>query len=103
VTVRGNGATLNGVRITLPGNTTSGTAEAGIAAYLNLPNGIISSKTNLTVEIWAAPISARFFQPLFDFGRMNHAGDGAGASGEWTGTTAAVPPTSETSDGLVRH
>jgi len=102
VTVRGNGATLNGVRITLPGNTTSGTAEAGIAAYLNLPNGIISSKTNLTVEIWAAPISARFFQPLFDFGRMNHAGDGAGASGEWTGTTAAVPPTSETSDGLVR-
>jgi len=56
VTVRGNGTTLNGVRITLPGNTTSGTAEAGIAAHLNLPNGIISSKTNLTVEIWAAPM-----------------------------------------------
>ncbi len=99
--LRGNGAVLNGARITLPGNTTSGTAEAGIAAYLNLPNGLISSKTNLTVEIWAAPISARFFQPLFDFGRMNHAGDGAGAAGEWTGTTGAVPPTSETSDGIA--
>ncbi|MFN0077035.1 MAG: PQQ-dependent sugar dehydrogenase [Prosthecobacter sp.] len=101
VTLRGNGAVLDGSRITLPGNTTSGTAEAGIAAYLNLPNGLISSKTNLTIEIWAAPIAARFFQPLFDFGRMNHAGDGAGAAGEWTGTTGAVPPTSETSDGLA--
>ena len=101
MTVRGNGAVLNGSRITLPGNTTSGTAEPGIAAYLNLPNGIISSKTNLTVEIWAAPVSAQFFQPLFDFGRMNHAGDGAGAAGEWTGTTGAVPPTSETSDGIA--
>ena len=100
-TLRGNGATLNGVRITLPGNTTSGTAQPGIAAYLDLPNGLISSKTHLTVEIWAAPIAARFFQPLFDFGRMNHAGDGAGAPGEWTGSTAAVPPTSETSDGLA--
>ena len=100
-TLRGNGATLNGTRITLPGNTTSGTAEAGIAAYLDLPNGLISSKTNLTVEIWAAPIAARFYQPLFDFGRMNTAGDGAGAAGEWTGTTGAVPPTSETSDGIA--
>jgi len=101
VTVRGNGATLNGSRITLPGNTTSGTAEPGIAAYLSLPNGIVSSKTHLTVEIWAAPIAARFFQPLFDFGRMNIAGDGLGAPGEWTGNSAAVPPTSETSDGIA--
>jgi uncharacterized repeat protein (TIGR03806 family) len=101
ITVRGNGATLDGTRITLPGNTTSGTAEPGIAAYLDLPNGIISSRTNLTVEIWAAPISARFYQPLFDFGRMNTAGDGLGAPGEWTGNSAAVPPTSETSDGIA--
>ncbi|MBL9115352.1 MAG: PQQ-dependent sugar dehydrogenase [Verrucomicrobiaceae bacterium] len=99
--VSGNGAALDGARITLPGNTTSGTAEPGIAAYLNLPNGIASSKTNLTVEIWAAPLSARFYQPLFDFGRMNHSGDGVGAPGEWTGTTAAVPPGSQTSDGIA--
>ena len=98
---RGLGATLDGARVVLPGTTTSGTAEAGIAAYLDLPNGVASSKTHLTVEIWAAPLSARFFQPLFDFGRMNHAGDGAGAAGEWTGTTGTVPPTSETSDGIA--
>lgn len=99
--VRGNGATLDGTSLTLPGTSNSGTAEAFISAYLNLPNGVVSSKTNLTVEIWAAPLSARFFQPLFDFGRMNHAGDGAGATGEWTGTTGATPPTSQTSDGVA--
>jgi uncharacterized repeat protein (TIGR03806 family) len=101
LTVRGLGATLDGTRIILPGTTTSGTQESQIAAYLNLPNGLISSKTHLTVEVWAAPLSARFFQPLFDFGRMNHPGDGAGAPGEWTGTTPAWPPTSETSDGIA--
>lgn len=101
LTVRGVGATLNGTRIALPGNTVSGTTEAEIAAYLDLPNGIASSKTNLTVEIWAAPLSAQFFQPLLDFGRMNHAGDGGGATGEWTGTTPAWPPVSETSDGIA--
>ena len=99
--VRGNGATLNGVRITLPGTTNCDLPDSTISAYLNLPNGIVSSKTNLTVEIWAAPIVARFFQPLFDFGRMNIAGDGAGAAGEWTGTTGANVPSSQTSDGVA--
>jgi hypothetical protein len=101
MTARGLGATLDGARVVLPGTTTSGTVEAGIAAYLDLPNGVASSKTHLSVEIWAAPVSAQFYQPLFDFGRMNHAGDGAGAAGEWTGTTGAVPPGSETSDGIA--
>lgn len=100
ITVRGNGALLDGSRITLPGTTNSGTAEPSISAYLDLPNGVISAKTHLTVEIWAAPVTARFYQPLFDFGRMNIAGDGMGAPGEWTGNTAASVPTSETSDGL---
>ena len=99
--VRGNGATLNGVRILLPGTTNSDQPDSTISAYLNLPNGTVSSKTNLTVEIWAAPIVARFFQPLFDFGRMNIAGDGAGAVGEWTGTTGATVPSSQTSDGVA--
>ncbi len=99
--VRGNGAALNGVRITLPGTTNCDQPDATSSAYLNLPNGLVSSKTNLTVEIWAAPISARFFQLMFDFGRMNIAGDGAGAAGEWTGTTGANVPASETSDGIA--
>ena len=99
--VRGNGATLNGSRITLPGTTNCDQPDSAISAYLNLPNGIVSSKTSLTVEIWAAPLSARFYQPLWDFGRMNIAGDGAGAQGEWTGTTPATVPGSETSDGIA--
>jgi len=99
--VRGLGATLNGSRISLPGTTNCDQPDTAISAYLNLPNGTVSSKTNLTVEIWAAPITARFYQPLWDFGRMNIAGDGAGAAGEWTGTTPATVPGSETSDGIA--
>ncbi len=99
--VRGLGATLDGARITLPGTTNCNLPDTTISAYLNLPNGIVSSKTNLTVEIWAAPNTARNFQLMLDFGRMNIAGDGAGAPGEWTGTTPANVPTSETSDGLA--
>ncbi|MDA8634683.1 hypothetical protein N9L71_13110 [Verrucomicrobiales bacterium] len=57
-----------------------------------MPNGFISSKTNLTVEAWATPIDVRSWQHLFKFGRLNHAGDGAGADGEWTGTAGATPP-----------
>ncbi len=89
--VRGNGASFNGSGITLPGATTGGTSDAAISAYVDLPNGIVSSKTNLTVEIWAAPITGQNWQHLFEFGRMNNAGDGAGAPGEWTGTTGGTP------------
>jgi uncharacterized repeat protein (TIGR03806 family) len=99
--VRGQGAMLNGSRITLPGTTNCDLPDSSISAYLNLPNGIASSKTNLTVEIWAAPITARYYQLMFDFGRMTIAGDGAGAPGEWTGTTGATAPYSETSDGIA--
>lgn len=84
--VRGLGATLAGTSITLPGTTTSAVAESAISAYLNLPNGVISSKTALTVEIWATPLSARNWASLFEFGRYAGAGDGLGQPGEWTGT-----------------
>jgi len=55
-------------------NNQTGNATAGnISGYISLPNGIISSKTNLTLEIWARtiinpPVSER----LFDFGNANH-------------------------------
>jgi len=90
MTVRGNGATLNGSRIVLPGTTTGAFADSAISAYLDLPNGIVSSKSSITVEIWAAPTQVRNWQPLFEFGRMDIAGDGLGAPGEWTGVSA--PP-----------
>jgi hypothetical protein len=91
-TVRGVGATFDGTQIVLPGTTNCGASDATISAYIDLPNGLISSKTNLTVEVWATPIDGRSWQHLFEFGRLNHAGDGAGADGEWTGTAGATPP-----------
>ena len=91
MTVRGLGATLDGSRIVLPGTTTSGNPDSTISAYLDLPNGIVSSKSSITVEIWASPIASRNWQPLFEFGRMNIAGDGLGAPGEWTGNSAGGP------------
>ncbi len=98
MTVRGTGATLDGARITLPGTTSSGEPDSTISAYLNLPNGIVSSKSSITVEIWAAPVTVQNWQPLFEFGRMNIAGDGLGAPGEWTGNAAGGPPNSMGSD-----
>jgi uncharacterized repeat protein (TIGR03806 family) len=87
-TVRGNGATLDGAALTLPGTTTGNASAANISAYVDLPNGILSSKTNVTIEIWATPISSKNWQRLVDFGRTTQAGDGLGAPGEWTGATA---------------
>ena len=89
--LKGNGATQTGSRIELPGSTTNGEPEATISAYLDLPNGIVSSKTDMTVEMWAAPLGARSWAPYFDFGRWNTPGDGLGAPGEWTGNSAANP------------
>ncbi len=95
--VRGKGATLNGSALVLPGTTTGKFNDTSISAYLNLPNGLISSKTNLTVEIWATPTAARAWQRLFDFGNAA-TGDGLGGPGEWTGSTA--PGTTASSDNL---
>lgn len=89
--VRGLGATFDGSQIILPGTTTCGASDATISGYVDLPNGIISSKTDLTVEVWATPIAGRSWQHLFEFGRLNTTGDGTGAPGEWTGMAGATP------------
>ena len=53
-----NQASFTGTALQLPGN---GAANAGLVAanaifpYIDLPNGIVSSKTSITVELWAAP------------------------------------------------
>ncbi len=80
-------ATLTGTAIILPGTTTGAKADSAISAYLNLPNGLISSKTNLTVEFWATPVSSKSWQRYFEFGRVV-TGDNLGATGEWTGASA---------------
>lgn len=81
-TVQGNGSTFSGTALTLTGTTTGNRSAGFISGYVDLPNGIISSKTNLSLEIWATPLSAKNYQRLFDFGRVNTAGFGGGAQGE---------------------
>jgi hypothetical protein len=59
------------VQIVLPGTTNYVEPDANISAYIDLPNGLISSKTNLTVEVWATPIDRRIWQHFFEFGLSN--------------------------------
>ena len=104
--VRGGGATFSGTALTLPGTTNGNQTPAAISAYVDLPNGIISSKTNLTVEVWATQVAARNWQRLFDFGRTNLSGNvpaqGAGAApGEILPTATAAPGSTSSSDNLM--
>ena len=94
--VRGNGATYTGSALRIPGGTTGNVAMSSMSAYIDLPNGIISSQTNLTIEIWAAPLSAPNYSRIMDFGRCTEAGDGLGAPGEYTGAVSDPAPGSTT-------
>ncbi len=101
--VVGTGATFNGSALTLPGMTSGNLAPTSISAYVDLPNGLISSKTNLTIEIWATLGSAKNWQRLFDFGRMNLAsGMGTGAvAGEIRPDAGSAPGGTSSTDNLM--
>ncbi|MFD0895584.1 PQQ-dependent sugar dehydrogenase [Luteolibacter ambystomatis] len=100
-TVRGNGSTFTGTALKLTGTTTGNRSAGFISGYIDLPNGIISSKTNLSVEIWATPISAKNYSRLFDFGRVQTAGSGGGAAGEIIDITGTTPGATTSSDSLM--
>lgn len=100
--VRGNGATYTGSALRIPGGTTGNVAMSSMSAYIDLPNGIISSQTNITIEIWATPLSAPNWARILDFGRTTEAGDGLGAPGEYTGAPSdPAPGTTSQSDGIM--
>src|SRR5262245_53541058 len=50
--VEGNGAIVQNQTLVLPGNTTGNASPESIAAYVDLPNHLISNKKNITIEIW---------------------------------------------------
>jgi hypothetical protein len=95
-TIVGAGATRTGTALTLPGTSNGNVAAASISAYFDLPNGIVSSKTDMTIEIWATVVSSKNWQRLFDFGRMNTAG-----TGEVTNTSAAPGGGTNSRDNLM--
>ncbi len=101
-TVKGNGSTFNGSALTITGATTGNRSANFISGYVDLPNGIISSKTNLTVEIWATPISAKNQGRLLDFGRTTATtGFGPGSvPGEINEVVGTIPGTTTASDEL---
>ncbi|HEX7653419.1 MAG TPA: hypothetical protein VF607_07935, partial [Verrucomicrobiae bacterium] len=100
--IRGNGATYTGSALRLPGGTTGNVAMSAMSAYLDLPNGILSAQTNVTIEIWATLLSNPNWARILDFGSCAGAGDGLGAAGEYTGlTTAAAPGTTSGYDEVL--
>jgi autotransporter-associated beta strand protein len=100
--VRGTNAIFTGNALRLPGGTTGNVAVNSMAAYIDLPNGILSTRTNITIEIWATPLAAPNWARLLDFGRTVQAGDGLGAPGEYTGTPGSpAPGTTQSSDAIT--
>lgn len=98
-TIVGAGATRTGTTLNLPGTSNGAQAATTISAYFDLPNGVVSSKTDMTVEIWATVLSSEDWQRLFDFGRMNIAGNGA--PGEITNTSGSPGGGTNSSDNLM--
>jgi hypothetical protein len=65
--IAGNGAVFDGQgQLTLPGGT--GSAADPIAAYVDLPNHIISVMTDISIEAWVTWQGSGSWQRIFDFG-----------------------------------
>jgi hypothetical protein len=65
--VRGTGATANGASLLLPGGPNNGASP-----YVDLPNGIISSKSRLTAVAWVTIDSAANWARVWDFGNSTN-------------------------------
>jgi uncharacterized repeat protein (TIGR03806 family) len=103
--VQGNFSQFTGTSLRLQGstgdNTTTGNRSAGfISGYVDLPNGMISARTDLSVELWATPLSARNYQRVFDFGRIAGEGSGGGEPGEIIDINGVTPGGTSASDNL---
>lgn len=99
LTTRGNGATADGNRVILPGGSNGGADAASISAYLELPNGFISSFSDLTVEGWITPLSNRNWQRAWDFGNCTVTHGPGAAPGEIVDDVTA-PPGHQANDNL---
>jgi hypothetical protein len=60
-----HGTLLNGAVIT--NNAVALNVAANGTSYVNLPNGIISSLTNVTIEAWVTPVARNAWGRVFDF------------------------------------
>ena len=79
--VKGTGAVFTGTGVTLPGG-----LPATLPAYIDLPNGLVSSKKHLTLELWATQTSTQSGSRVMSFsestlGEINTAGNTPGFNG----------------------
>lgn len=79
--VRGTGAQFTGTGIQLPG----GAADTS-PAYVDLPNGLISSKQRVSIEVWSTQLSNQNWSRLMAFGtstigEVNTPGNATGFNG----------------------
>jgi hypothetical protein len=79
--IRGSGAVPQGTTgINLPGGTPD------FAAYVDLPNGLLSTKTNVTLETWMTVESTQNWSRVMDFGTTNIGELTGPAAGPYNGT-----------------
>lgn len=76
--IRGSGASWGDGKLALPGG------SSATAAYVDLPNGLLSGLTDVTLETWVAIDGVQNWARIFDFGSSNFAevpGPGGGGEG----------------------
>ena len=73
--VLGEGAEFTGSQLRLPGG------DSAVAAYGDLPNGLISGLTDVTIESWTTTEGDQNWGRIFDFGSNSPGGE----NGELTG------------------
>lgn len=77
--IRGDGAMFTGHAIQLPGG------NSATAAYVDLPNGLISSRESLSIEFWETQTAAQDWCRILSIG-TNRAGEISGPGGSFTGS-----------------
>ena len=75
--VLGEGAEFTGGQLYLPGG------GSDVAAYGDLPNGLISGLTDVTIEAWVTNENAQNWARVFDFGSNEPGGDNGEITGSW--------------------
>src|SRR5438105_4620609 len=71
-----HGTLVNGAFIT--NSALSLNVAAATTQYVNLPNGLFSSMTNMTIEVWTTPVARASWGRVFDFGSSVGGEDAAG-------------------------
>ena len=82
--VRGNNGSFTGTGLTVPGG-----VGGDSPAYVDLPNGIISSNERISIELWATQTTNKTWSRMMSFG-VSTAGEVTGPGGSFDGSENLV-------------